>query len=144
MPEAPSRKGNEGEQSDFEFEKGKVVLSYLLVGECAIGEKEIWKRRWGLMLLLATGGTTVLIRARGGSIRNIIRLEVRGPSGPQLLAGGPSGRLDFVLRALWVLRPCDPHNWIVSLAHCLFWSTNPKKNCPKIQKMLSTNPKFFV
>ena len=109
MPEAPSRKGNEGEQSDFEFEKGKVVLSYLLVGECAIGEKEIWKRRWGLMLLLATGGTTVLIRARGGSIRNIIRLEVRGPSGPQFLVGGPSGRLDFVLRALRALRPRLTH-----------------------------------
>ena len=29
----------------------------------------------------------------------MIKLEVRGPSGPQLLVGGPSGRLDFVLRA---------------------------------------------
>ena len=29
-----------------------------------------------------------------------ILLEVRGPSGPQLVVGGPSGRLDFVLRAL--------------------------------------------
>ena len=27
-------------------------------------------------------------------------LQVRGPSGPQLLVGGPSGQLDFVLRAL--------------------------------------------
>ena len=40
-------------------------------------------------------------------------LEVRGPSGPQLLVGGPSGRLDFVLRALRALRPCDPHNDVV-------------------------------
>ena len=30
--------------------------------------------------------------------RNIILLEVRGLSGPQLLVGGPWGRLDFVLR----------------------------------------------
>ena len=37
-----------------------------------------------------------------------IRLEVRGPSGPQLLVGGPSGHLDFVLRALRALRPCHP------------------------------------
>ena len=34
-------------------------------------------------------------------------LEVSGPSEPQLLFGGPSGLLDFVLR---VLRPCDPRN----------------------------------
>ena len=40
-------------------------------------------------------------------------LEVRGPSGPQLLIGGPSGGLDFVLRALRALRPCDPHNDVV-------------------------------
>ena len=38
-------------------------------------------------------------------------LEVRGPSGPQLLVGGPSGRLDFVLRALRALRPCDPRSF---------------------------------
>ena len=37
------------------------------------------------------------------------RLEVRGPSGPQLLVGGPSGRLDFVLRALRALRPRLTH-----------------------------------
>ena len=33
-------------------------------------------------------------------------LEVEGHSGPQLLAG----LLDFVLRALWALRPSDPRN----------------------------------
>ena len=33
--------------------------------------------------------------------------------GPQLLVGGPSGRLDFVLRALRALRPCDPRNDVV-------------------------------
>ena len=31
----------------------------------------------------------------------------------QLLVGGPSGHLDFVLRALRTLRPCDPHNDVV-------------------------------
>ena len=36
-------------------------------------------------------------------------LEVRGPSGPQLLFGGPSGWLDFVFRALWALRPRLTH-----------------------------------
>ena len=40
---------------------------------------------------------------------NIYILEVRGPSGPQLLVGGPSGRLDFVLRALRALRPRLTH-----------------------------------
>ena len=30
-------------------------------------------------------------------------LEVRGPSGPHFLVGGPSSRLDFVLRALQAL-----------------------------------------
>ena len=45
----------------------------------------------------------------------IVKLEVRWPSGPQLLVGGPSGHLDFVLRALWALRPSDLRNsdWIV-------------------------------
>ena len=42
------------------------------------------------------------------------QLEVRGLSGPQLLVGGPSGRLDFVLRALRALRPCDPRNDVVT------------------------------
>ena len=42
-----------------------------------------------------------------------IILEVYGPSGPQLLLGGPSGRLDFVLRALRALRPGDPRNDVV-------------------------------
>ena len=41
------------------------------------------------------------------SSRNIVWLEVRGPSGPQLLVGGPSGRLDFVLRALCSPQFCD-------------------------------------
>ena len=42
-------------------------------------------------------------------------VEVLGPSGPQLLVGGPSGRLDFVLRALRALGPCDSHNDVVSV-----------------------------
>ena len=46
---------------------------------------------------------------------NIYVLEVKGPSGPQLLVGGPSGRLDFVLRALRALTPCDPRNDVVSV-----------------------------
>ena len=33
-------------------------------------------------------------------------LGVKGSSGPQLLAGDPSGLLTFVLRAL--VTPCDP------------------------------------
>ena len=33
----------------------------------------------------------------------------------QLLIGGPSGRLDFVLRTLWALGPCDPHKDVVSV-----------------------------
>ena len=39
--------------------------------------------------------------------------EVQGPSGPQVLVGGPSGQLNFVLRALWALRPGDPRNNVV-------------------------------
>ena len=39
-------------------------------------------------------------------------LEVKGPSGPQLLVCGPSGLLDFVLRALRALRPCDPRRCV--------------------------------
>ena len=35
-------------------------------------------------------------------------LEILGPSGARLLAGGPLGLLDFVLCALQALRPCDP------------------------------------
>ena len=42
-------------------------------------------------------------------IRIMMLLEVRGPSGPQLLVGGPSGWLDFVLRALQALRPRLTH-----------------------------------
>ena len=40
-------------------------------------------------------------------------LDVTGPfrcSGARILAGGPSGLLDFVLRALRALRPCDPRS----------------------------------
>ena len=44
-----------------------------------------------------------------------VKLEVRGPSGPQLLVGGPSGRLDFVLRALWALRPRLTHQMRLTL-----------------------------
>ena len=51
-----------GELSGFDFEKGKVMLSYLLVGECAIGGKGNLEAVQGL---LATGGTTVLISAPG-------------------------------------------------------------------------------
>ena len=40
----------------------------------------------------------------------IIITRSLGPSGPRLLVGGPSGLLDFVLRALQALRPCDPRN----------------------------------
>ena len=40
----------------------------------------------------------------------IIYWKFRGPSGPQLLVCGPLGLLDFVLRALRALRPCDPRN----------------------------------
>ena len=35
-------------------------------------------------------------------------LEVKG-----LLVGGPSGQLDFVLRAFQALTPCDPRNDVV-------------------------------
>ena len=46
---------------------------------------------------------------------HIYILEVWGPSGPQLLVGGPACWLDFVLPALWGLRPCDPRNDVVSV-----------------------------
>ena len=42
-----------------------------------------------------------------------IKLEVLRPSGPQLVVGGPSGRLDFVIYVLGVLRPGDPRNDVV-------------------------------
>ena len=38
-------------------------------------------------------------------MNNIFKLEVLGP---QLQVGGPSGLLDFVLRALRALKLCDP------------------------------------
>ena len=55
----------------------------------------------------------ILIVMQNNDIQNqllalhYIKLEVRGS---QLLVCGPSSRLDFVLRALWALRPCDPRN----------------------------------
>ena len=56
--------------------------------------------------LLHQGRTTLL----EGKIS--LTLEVLRPSGAQLLSCGASGRLwallDFVLHALWALRPCDP------------------------------------
>ena len=42
-------------------------------------------------------------------IAHYMILEVRRPTGPQLLVGGPSGWLDFVLRALRALRPRLTH-----------------------------------
>ena len=46
------------ELSGFEFEKGKVMLSYLLAAECAIGGK-------GNLEEVAAGGTTGLISFPG-------------------------------------------------------------------------------
>ena len=46
------------ELSGFEFEKGKVMLSYLLAAECAIGGK-------GNLEEVAAGGTTGLISSPG-------------------------------------------------------------------------------
>ena len=46
------------ELSGFEFEKGKVMLSYLLAAECAIGGK-------GNLEEVAGGGTTGLISSPG-------------------------------------------------------------------------------
>ena len=40
---------------------------------------------------------------------NYVCIEVLGSVGPRLLVGGTLGLLDFVLCALWMLRPCDPH-----------------------------------
>ena len=57
----------------------------------------------------------------------IINLQLGGPPGPQLLVGGLSGRLDFVLRALWALRPRLTHQ--MRLTHqarqILFWTDKP-------------------
>ena len=58
-------------------------------------------------------------------------LEVWGPSGPQLLVGGPSGQLDFVLRALRALRPGDPRNDVVIGRE----DDRNVKKCQKIQKL---------
>ena len=62
-------------------------------------------------------------------------LEVYWPSGPQLLVVGPSGWLDFVLRALWALRPCDPRNDVV-IGQCNF--------CRQIEKNHRQIPKNIV
>ena len=55
----------------------------------------------------------VILKRKNVLIYDMVRyyriLEVRGPSGPQLLVGGPSGWLDFVLRALRALRPRLTH-----------------------------------
>ena len=44
--------------------------------------------------------------------KNMKNRSLGGPSGPQLLVCGPSGLLDFVLCALWALRPCDPRRCV--------------------------------
>ena len=49
-------------------------------------------------------------------------LEVKGPSGPELLVGGPSGRLDLILHALRALRLHDPRK---HLAHQTQTSNTP-------------------
>ena len=60
---------------------------------------------------------------------NIYGLEVRGPSGPQLLVGGPSGRLDFVLRALRALRPRLTHQTrLTHQARQILFRTNQRTN----------------
>ena len=77
------------------------------------------------------------------------QLEVQGPSGPQLLVCGPSGLFDFVLRALWALRPCDPCNDAV-IGQCCFvdnpkdFVNKSKKICQQIKRKLSKNPKNFI
>ena len=43
-------------------------------------------------------------------MNNILSQKPKGPSGARLLGSGPSGLLNFVLHALWVLRSCDPRN----------------------------------
>ena len=55
-------------------------------------------------------------------------LEVKGPSGPQLLVCGPSGLLDFVLRALRTLRPCDDDSIVHMYVRCMSkMGTNGRK-----------------
>ena len=55
----------------------------------------------------------VILKRKNVLIYDMVRyyriLEVRGPSGPQLLVGGPSGHLVFVLCALRALRPRLTH-----------------------------------
>ena len=66
-------------------------------------------------------------------MENICILEVRGPSGPQLLVDGPLGRLDFVLRAPRALRPCDPKSGCFDTSGSPVTLLVPKIR-PKIQK----------
>ena len=60
-----------------------------------------------------THGNIIFDTLEQSHFQKYTTLEVRGPSGPQLLVGGPLGQLDFVLRALRALRPCDPRNDVV-------------------------------
>ena len=58
-------------------------------------------------------------------IKKIIKgLEVLGPSGPQLLVCGPSGLLDFVLRAIRALRPCDDGSIVHVYVQCTMHDKN--------------------
>ena len=63
-------------------------------------------------LLLVEGVDTLLTvlqcQAPADSVLQLIHINII--SGPRLLAGGPSGLLHFVLRALRPLMPCDPRN----------------------------------
>ena len=62
------------------------------------------------MRLVNTGGNgdmmIVLLMTMEQQI--VFQLGVYGFSRPQLLVGGPLVLFNFVLRALWPLRPCDP------------------------------------
>ena len=63
------------------------------------------------------------------------------PFGP---AFGPSGLLDFVLRALRALRPCDPRYVAIDSGKPKNFVNKSKKFRRQIQKISSTNPKNFV
>merc|ERR1711990_967821 len=84
-----------------------------------------------------------------------VKLEVYGPSGPQLLVCGPSGRL-LALRASLTssFAPFGRSGRVTHVTFCRqiqkISSTNPKnfvnkskKFCRQIQKISSTNPKKF-
>ena len=66
-------------------------------------------------LLLVEGVDTLLTvlqcQAPADSVLQLIHINII--SGPRLLAGGPSGLLHFVLRALRPLMPCDSFNGAV-------------------------------